>query len=92
MQEGGTEASDDSTGSKAGGQKTRTALPGRYTGLCTAWHGGGSKNAVKLTCGMWDDVAPSLPAGVKEAGSANILNTVQESKRKGKNPGNRTDS
>ena len=41
---------------------------------------------------MWDDVAPSLPAGVKEAGSANILNTVQESKRKGKNPGNRTDS
>lgn len=50
------------------------------------------KTLVKLTCGMWDDVAPSLPAGVKEAGSANILNTVQESKRKGKNPGNRTDS
>ena len=42
------------------------------------------KLLVKLTCGMWDAVAPSLLAGMKEAGSANILNTVQESKRKGK--------
>ena len=33
-------------------RKTRTALPGRYTGLCTAWHGGGSKNACQTD--VWD--------------------------------------
>lgn len=72
-------------------RKTRTALPGTQDSAQPGMEEA-RKTLVKLTCGMWDDMAPSLPAGVKEAGSANILNTVQESKRKGKNPGNRTDS
>ena len=51
MQEGGTEASDDSTGGKAGGQEDKNCAA-RYTGLCTAWHGGGSKNACQTD--VWD--------------------------------------
>lgn len=67
-------------------RKTRTALPGRFRTQESAQPGTEEtrKTLVELTCGRWNDMAPSLPASVKEAGSANILNTVQESKRKGK--------
>lgn len=67
-------------------RKTRTALPGRFCMQESAQPGTKEtrKTLVELTCGKWNDMDLSLPAGVKEAGSANILNTVQESKRKGK--------
>ena len=87
IQEGGTEVSSDSTGSKAGGQEDKNCAARQvlHTGV-SALPGTKEtrKTLVELTCGKWNDMALSLPASMKEVGSANILNTVQESKRKGK--------
>lgn len=58
-------------------RRTRTALPGRYTGLHTAWHGERlRKLLVKLTCGM--GCCGSESSSRREGSwECNILNTVQ---------------